>query len=232
MIAAVLPCSTSPSEGGAVTSFSALDALPGITARFIGRIPDIDVELQREEAMARLAPHHRRILQSEGLGVYPFVTAEQVHGNTVSVVDTPSNPDPIAGADGLATITRGITLGIYVADCAPVWVIARNGAGGALLHSGKKGTELGVLSLGIETLCALGNFAPSDLLDLIGPCIRTPCYEVDFAAEIRRQAQLAGVAEIHDDLTCTACHPDLYYSYRRERGLTGRMLATLTLLPS
>ena len=100
-----------------MTSFSVFDTLPGIAARFIGRIPDVDVKLQREEAMARLAPYHRRILQSEGLGSYPFVTVEQVHGNRVFVVDTPhSNADPIAGADGLATITRGITLGIYVAD--------------------------------------------------------------------------------------------------------------------
>jgi copper oxidase (laccase) domain-containing protein len=64
----------------------------------------------------------------------------------------------------------------------------------------------------------------------IGPCIRPPCYEVDFAAEIRRQAAGEGVLEIHDEEICTACHPERYYSYRREKGMTGRMLATLTLI--
>ena len=216
-----------------MASFPVLDAIPGIKARFIGRIPGVDVTLQREETIERLVPHHLEILESEGLGSTPLVTAEQVHGNRVAQVDAPPyNNAPIAGTDGLLTSARGITLGIYVADCAPVWVVARNGAGGALLHSGKKGTELGILSVGIKALCALGNFAPADLLVLIGPCIRPPCYEVDFAAEIRRQAYAAGIGSIRDDLTCTACHPDLYYSYRMERGLTGRMLATLTLLPS
>ena len=214
-------------------SIASLDAIPGIKAGFIGRIPDVDVLLERDGAMARLAPHHRRILHSEGLGDFPLVTAEQVHGNRVSVVGAQSeHACPLAGADGLATITRGITLGIYVADCAPVWVVARHGTGGALLHSGRKGTELGILPVGIRTLCALGNIIPQELLVVIGPCIRPPCYEVDFAAEIRRQAQDAGVTEIHDDLICTACHSERYYSYRRELGLTGRMLATLTLLPS
>ena len=193
----------------------------------------MDVLVEREAAMARLTPHHLKILQSEGLGGFPLVTAEQVHGNKVSVVGAqPEHACPLAGADGLATITRGITLGIYVADCAPVWVVARNGTGGALMHSGKKGTELGILPVGIKVLCSLGNLTPSDLLVVIGPCIRPPCYEVDFATEIRRQAQDAGVTEIHDDLICTACHTERYYSYRRECGLTGRMLATLTLLPS
>jgi polyphenol oxidase len=38
------------------------------------------------------------------------------------------------------------------------------------------------------------------------------------------------VKEIHDTGRCTACHPDLYYSYRAEKGRTGRMLALLGLL--
>jgi copper oxidase (laccase) domain-containing protein len=33
------------------------------------------------------------------------------------------------------------------------------------------------------------------------------------------------VRAIFDCHTCTACHPALYYSYRREKGSTGRLLA-------
>ena len=129
------------------------------------------------------------------------------------------------------TSERGITLGIYVADCASVWIVAKNGTAGALLHSGKKGTELGIVTKGIEMLGNEFRLKPHELIVAIGPCIRPPCYEVDFAATIRSQARASGVTEIQDDLICTACHPDHYYSYRRERGLTGRMLATLTLIP-
>jgi copper oxidase (laccase) domain-containing protein len=68
------------------------------------------------------------------------------------------------------------------------------------------------------------------LIVQLSPCIRPPHYEIDFAAEIVRQAHAAGVTKVYDDGVCTACHPDLYYSYRAEKGKTGRMLALLGLL--
>jgi copper oxidase (laccase) domain-containing protein len=64
----------------------------------------------------------------------------------------------------------------------------------------------------------------------ISPCIRPPHYEVDFAAEIRHQAAEAGVVEIHDSLRCTASDPAAYYSYRRESGKTGRLLAAMAMI--
>ena len=203
--------------------------IPGIRASFIGRIPGVDVAVTREEAMARLEPFHRRLLQTLPGTSRPFITAEQIHGSQVAVVDAPSK-DPVPGADGLVTTRRGLTLGIYVADCAPVWIVALDGSSGALLHSGKKGTELGIVREGIHTLTERTRKEPDEFLAVVGPCIRPPCYEVDFAADIRKQALKAGITEIHDAGICTACHPERYYSYRREKGLTGRMLATLTLL--
>ncbi len=201
-----------------------------VAARLIGRIPKVEVALERDAAMAALAPHQFNLLIEQGLGSFPLVTAEQVHGNHVAFVREPSS-SPIPNSDGLLTTVRGITLGISVADCAPVWLVAKDGSAGGLLHSGKKGTELGIVPEGIRSLCSMTTLSPKDLILVIGPCIRPPCYEVDFAAEIRRQAHEAGLTDILDDCICTACHPERYYSYRRELGLTGRMLATLTLLP-
>jgi len=63
----------------------------------------------------------------------------------------------------------------------------------------------------------------------LSPCIRPPHYEVDFAAEIVRQCRASGVKTIHDSGVCTACDLKRYYSYRAEKGKTGRMLALLGL---
>ena len=70
---------------------------------------------------------------------------------------------------------------------------------------------------------------PAEIVAQLGPCIRPPHYEVDFAAQIIAQCRAAGVRQVHDCGICTACHPERYYSYRMEQGKTGRMLALLGL---
>ena len=69
----------------------------------------------------------------------------------------------------------------------------------------------------------------SDLIVQLSPCIRPPHYEIDFAANIVGTCRERGVRQVHDSGVCTACHLDRYYSYRAEKGKTGRMLALLAL---
>ena len=73
---------------------------------------------------------------------------------------------------------------------------------------------------------------PANMIVQLSPCIRPPHYEVDFAAEIVRQCRELGVKTIHDSGVCTACDLDRYYSYRAEKGKTGRMLASIGLSPT
>ena len=207
--------------------FAALDGISGVQAAFLLRSPGIDVSTDRETALARLTEAHRDAASALGFPL-PFATAEQVHGDRAAWVRAASEA-PAPGADALITGTPGLTLAIYVADCAPVYLVdARNRAIG-LVHSGKKGTASGIVP---KTLAAMGDAFgtdPAGTILQIGPCIRPLCYETDFAAEIIRQARAAGVAHIHDCGVCTACEPGRYYSYRREKGRTGRLLALLAL---
>jgi copper oxidase (laccase) domain-containing protein len=69
----------------------------------------------------------------------------------------------------------------------------------------------------------------SNIIAQLGPCIRPPNYEVDFAADILRQCREAGLTAVHDSARCTAADEERYYSYRREKGRTGRMLALLAI---
>jgi hypothetical protein len=98
-----------------------------------------------------------------------------------------------------------------------------------LVHSGKKGTGLGIVPKAIEAMAAHFGSRASDLVVQLSPCIRPPHYEVDFAANIVRQCQERGVTAVHDCAVCTACDLNRYYSYRAEKGRTGRMLAFLAL---
>jgi copper oxidase (laccase) domain-containing protein len=121
-------------------------------------------------------------------------------------------------------------LGIYVADCAAVYVVDRYGRGIGLAHSGRKGTELGIVPKTIAAVCAATGGDSNDLIVQISPCIRPPHYEVDFAAEIRVQIAETGVRAIHDCGSCTGSDLGKYYSYRMEAGQTGRLLAAMALL--
>jgi polyphenol oxidase len=211
-----------------IIRFPAWDDWPFLNAAFIGRVDGIDVETDRETALARLSGAHESIRRSLEFGTRPIATAEQVHGANVAVVGA-SDRFPVPDCDALVTATPGLCLGIYVADCAAVYLADRHGRAIGLAHSGKKGTELGIAIRTLEAVCTLSGGQPNEVVAVIGPCIRPPHYEVDFAAEIRRQLREAGVAAVYDDGICTAADTNRFYSYRRELGRTGRMLALLSL---
>lgn len=214
-----------------VEQFPTLNAFRDrIEHAFVGRVAGLDVDLDREAALARLTGVHREIRASLGLGGFPFVTAQQVHGAGVAVLDQTHVPPPASwpGMDALVTNQRGICLGIFVADCAAVYCVDPKRGIIGLAHSGKKGTELEIATATLRAMEKLG----SDLGEVvvqISPCIRPPNYEIDFAAEIAAQCRRAGVSEIHDEGICTHVDAGAYYSYRREKGRTGRMLALLAL---
>ncbi|MFL6519812.1 MAG: polyphenol oxidase family protein [Chthoniobacterales bacterium] len=210
--------------------FPALSALPEIVHGFTLRVPGIEMSQDKGEALARLDTVHRKIRAEDKLGAAPFITAQQIHGKEIAVVNVALSADKcFANCDGIIASQAGICLGIYVADCCAVYLVDPVRRAIGLVHSGKKGTELGVVPNAIETMAAQFGSRPADLVVQLSPCIRPPHYEIDFAADIVRQCRNLGVNSIHDSGVCTACDLTRYYSYRAEKGRTGRMLAFLAL---
>ncbi len=221
---------TEPSGPAPVESFAALTDV-GVAHGFVGRVAGIDVRTDRGEALARLDAKHREARQMIGVGERIFATAEQVHGCEIAVLAAGEDlsDSPVSGADGLITDRRDVCLGIYVADCCAVYIVDPVRKVVALVHSGKKGTELCIAARTVETMRTRFGSEPRNLTVQLSPCIRPPWYEVDFASEIAAQCRAAGVGWVVDGGVCTAENPDLYYSYRREKGRTGRMLALLAI---
>lgn len=208
-------------------TFKPLVGAPGVRAGFVPRIAGIDVVTDRATALQRLAPSHAEYLRALGFDMKLLATAEQVHGDVVGVAVKASMH---AGADALITGAAGIALGIYVADCAAVYLADREGRAVGLVHSGRAGTRKNIVGKTIGLMESELGVRPADLVVEISPCIRPPLYETDFAAEIVDQAREAGATDVRDCGVCTGRNVDLYYSYRMERGQTGRMLAVLALL--
>ena len=202
-----------------------LTRISGVQVGFVERIPGVDVAVDKAEALRRLDPYHRAAVQAS-FGRSNWWTAEQVHAAEVAVIDG-GEPTEMAGCDGLMTDQSDCLLGIYVADCGVIWLVDRATRAVAILHSGKAGTEQRILPMALERMHARYGTRASDVIAFLGPCIRPPHYEVDFAAEIGRQAATAGVGEYHDCGLDTAVDLTRYYSYRMERGKTGRMLGLI-----
>lgn len=216
--------------------FPALSAIKVCRHVFTQRIPGIEVAHNKTEVLERLDAAHREIRRATGFGDWPLFTAQQIHGNYIAVVDraVPSGVDgrEFPGCDGIITDQRGVALGIYVADCCAVYIVDPKTPTIGLVHSGRKGTELGVVTNAIERMIECFGSDPANMIVQLSPCIRPPHYEIDFAVEIQRQCRALGVQHIHDSGTCTACDLNRYYSYRAEKGKTGRMLAVLALDPT
>ena len=216
--------------GSALEFFPALASLGLVRHGFIGRLPGIDVATDRVQALARLDEAHRARRAALGLGEMPFATAEQVHGPEIALLPGSLGEDRcFTGVDGLLINRPGVSLGIYVADCCAVFLVDPVGKAIGLVHSGKKGTEQAIVARAIEKMQTEFGSRPRDLIVQLSPCIRPPHYEIDFAAEIVQQARAAGAEQVHDAGQCTACDLARYYSYRMEKGRTGRMLALLAL---
>jgi len=214
----------------AAEHFSALTNLPGLVHAFSTRVPGIEVWQDKVEARARLDRVHRELRAAHGLEPAPFITAQQVHGSQIAIVDEPvETAKCFAGCDGLITNRRSVCLGIYVADCCAVFLVDPKRHAIGLVHSGKKGTELGIVPNAIKAMTQRFASLASDIVVQLSPCIRPPHYEIDFASEIVRQCRELGVDDVHDCSICTACDLQRYYSYRAEKGRTGRMLAVLAL---
>jgi copper oxidase (laccase) domain-containing protein len=212
--------------------FPALSAIGICRHAFTQRIPGIDVSRDKAEVLKRLGAAHREIRNAIGIGDLPLLTAQQIHGNKVAIIDTAVESDKhFAGCDGFVTNQPRVALGVYVADCCAIYLVDPKTPAVGLVHSGRKGTELGVATNAITQMVESFGSEPAELIVQLSPCIRPPHYEIDFAAEIMEQCRAQGVRKIHDPGVCTACDLDHYYSYRAEKGKTGRMLALLGLNP-
>lgn len=210
-----------------------IERIPGVRAGWIERIPELRITGDRDEAMRQLRPFHELALEDfAGPGASVW-RAEQVHGSKVAVV--PGCPQTAAadglpvvpGVDGLVTAEPGVALVIYVADCGAIWLADRKSGAIGLLHSGKKGTEANIFQEALERMAEHFGTRAQDVTAVLGPCIRPPDYEIDFAAEIARQAERAGVGNFIDCGLNTASDLARFYSYRKELGKTGRMMAMI-----
>ena len=106
-----------------------------------------------------------------------LITLHQIHSARVIPVEQVWARGLSPQADGMVTATRGITLGILTADCAPVLIADPVARVIGAAHAGWKGALAGVVEATVAAMCRLGA-VPAHMTAGIGPAIGKHSYEV------------------------------------------------------
>jgi polyphenol oxidase len=200
-----------------------------------GPFASLNLGLGTDDELHRVQANQKRL---ERVVRRPVARCAQVHGIDVVPVQAPSEVPP--QADGQITTVAGVAPMVLTADCLPI-VLAAPGAV-VVMHAGWRGLAGGIIERGLTALRDAGAAGPAAAA--IGPGVGGCCYEVgpevhaafaQYGAEVRDGARIdlkaiaaralawAGGASTHDVGLCTMCSdPSLFFSHRRDRGITGR----------
>jgi polyphenol oxidase len=179
------------------------------------------------------------------LGISPDALARsyQVHGAEIWMT---SEAGYQTGFDAVLTSEQGIFAGVGIADCCPILLADPVHETAAAIHAGWKGTVAQIVHKTASAMIA-GGSRPTDILAYIGPCISLENFEVgdevaeqfelkekrgarwhvDLKATNAGQLKALGITQIEISDYCTVANNDVFYSHRKEQGITGRMLAVI-----
>lgn len=199
-----------------------------------------------------VAANRKLFFDAAGIDESRIASAHQVHGNKVYVAEMPGRQE---GYDAVITNKPGIIAGVTIADCTPVLIYDKVNHAVAAVHAGWRGTAGKIVT---EALSAMQkNFGTSgeNCYACIGTCISFAAFEVgeevakefdaafvrfdnekqkyfvDLKAANLKQLMEFGIpsSQIEISEKCTMLNNGEYFSYRKEKGQTGRMLALIGL---
>jgi YfiH family protein len=223
------------------TLFEDAPVVHGFTSREWGNLG-----FGRNPGDAEVVANRLNLFESEQLEARTLIQPKQVHTNVCV-----SATDFVAGMQADATYSKSSNhlLSVLTADCLPILVYHPDGIIAAI-HAGWRGIYEEIIPKTFALLPVHGKV-------VIGPSIGPCCYEVgedlaeQFAHKFGKSVVVTGKSKPHLDLRltamlqlqssnvdemdvceiCTFCHPDLFFSYRRD-GSSGRMMSYIGLKDS
>ncbi len=155
-------------------------------------------------------------------------------------------------ADAVVTDVPGIAASVRVADCAGTIIYDPENKVVAAVHSGWRGVANKIPAKTVKLMRKKFGSYPAKLLAAVSPAIGPCCFEVGPEVyKLRRQKVFSNIftsrkGRVYMDIwkgavnllvsagikrknisvcrMCTSCNPKLFFSHRRDKGKTGRMM--------
>lgn len=199
---------------------------------------------------ANVIENRKRFFNGQGIDLEQLATSHQVHGDKVLYAIEPGD---YTGFDALVTNRKNVFVAVSVADCTPILLYDAENEVVAAVHAGWRGTVDGIVFKTLETMQDHFGTQPEHCFAYIGTCIDECSYEVDadvadhfpdnfkrYDAELNKffvdlkngnKDQLMEFSipqhQIEISPFSTVLHNDQYFSHRKEKGQTGRMMAVI-----
>ncbi|MBK7406614.1 MAG: peptidoglycan editing factor PgeF [Saprospirales bacterium] len=234
--------------------FAALLAIESTRHGGVSSVPyaSLNLGLFTEDTPENIQENRRRLFHSLGISEAQVAHTHQVHGDNILLVEQAGQYE---GYDALITSQPGLFLSVTVADCTPILVYDPVQQAVAAIHAGWRGAAGRIVAKSLEAMEAACQTRAEDCRAFIGTCIDECSYEVgaevvahfapafsrkgehpgkfllDLKAANAAQLREAGVPESQIEISpySTVLHNADYFSYRKEGGETGRMLAIIGL---
>jgi polyphenol oxidase len=210
---------------------------------------DLNLSLSVGDAPENVATNRERFFSALGIGVSQIAFPLQVHSADVRYA---AKAGRYPATDGLMTDRADLHLAVTVADCLPVFLYDPGHGAIAGIHAGWKGSSQHITKRAVESMSERWNTDPADIVAYLGPSAGRCCYEVgeevarlfpgeciepneagkyllDIPAYNTMLLIEAGVPpeRIEREDRCTICTSELYHSYRRDGGRSGRMMGII-----
>lgn len=196
---------------------------------------------------------NRRLFFSDlGIDESDAALSYQVHGCEILKAEKACREN---GFDALITDKKNLTLIVSVADCTPILIHDPIKNVIAAIHAGWRGTVSQIVRKTIKKMEEDYGANAKNCLMYIGPCIGFDHFEVGnevaehFSGNLKRfdasndkyfvdlktankiQGVMAGIPEQNIEISdlCTFCEENLFFSHRRDKGNTGRMIAVIRM---
>jgi len=170
-----------------------------------------------------VAAHAALSDEANALDLDSFPAAKQVHGaNVFRVTETErgrgarTHADAIPSTDALITDLPGVPIGVFTADCVPMFLYdpARPAVG--IAHAGWRGTAQSITRKTVEKMRAEFGSDPAKMWAAIGPSIGQCCYEVGADVFDEFHAAFEYAPSLFTKTSEEKWHLDLWLANRRQ----------------